>query len=84
MFFLIKHIAGQLYKLQDKVDAISPNNTLELEPTVDSSAIAVLSLKVHNMAERIKSLLDENHPVALGFNKDLDQLSILIDELLTY
>lgn len=66
------------------MDAISPNNTLEVEPTVDCSAIAVLSLKVHNMAERFKSLLDENHPVVLGFNKDLDQLSTLIAELLTY
>ncbi|MBU2970822.1 hypothetical protein KO527_15830 [Pseudoalteromonas sp. C2R02] len=116
VFFIIKHLTGQLYKLQDKVDAISPNNTLEVEQTADSSAIAVLSLKVHNMAERIKSLLDEkaymiravshdlrtpiakmqfrlemllqdldeNHPVVLGCNKDLDQLGTLIDELLTY
>jgi len=116
VFFIIKHLTGQLYRLHDKVDAISPNNILEIEQLADSNAIEQLTLKVHNMAERINILLDEKaymiravshdlrtpiakmhfrlemlldnldetHPVLLGCNKDLDQLSTLIDELLTY
>jgi len=116
VFFIIKHLTGQLYRLQDKVDAISPNNTLEAEQSADTNAIEQLTLKVHNMAERIENLLnekaymiravshdlrtpiakmqfrlemlledlDEKHPVVLGCNKDLDDLSTLIDELLTY
>ncbi|WP_170940484.1 ATP-binding protein [Pseudoalteromonas sp. NBT06-2] len=116
VFVIIKHLTGKLYQLHDKVDAISPNNTLEIEQSADTSALDLLTLKVHNMAERIKSLLDEKaymiravshdlrtpiakmqfrlemlladldekHPALLGCNKDLDQLSTLIDELLTY
>jgi len=116
VFFIIKHLTAQLHQLHDKVDAISPNNTLEVAQAEDSNAIEVLTLKVHNMTERIQSLLDEKaymiravshdlrtpiakmqfrlemlledldekHPVVLGCNKDLDQLSTLIDELLTY
>ena len=59
VFFIIKHLTAQLHQLHDKVDAISPNNTLEITQTEDNNAIEVLTLKVHHMTERIKSLLDE-------------------------
>lgn len=40
--------------------------------------------KMQFRLEMLLQDLDENHPVVLGFNKDLDQLSTLIDRLLTY
>ncbi len=70
VFFIIKHLARQLYQLQDKVDAISPGHLPE-ENTKDPNVIAQLTLKVQNMASRIEKLLNEKAYMIRAVSHDL-------------
>ncbi|WP_091991037.1 sensor histidine kinase [Pseudoalteromonas denitrificans] len=71
VFFIIKHLSYQLYKLQDKVDAISPSHLPINEQATDSNVIAQLTLKVQNMAQRIEKLLGEKAYMIRAVSHDL-------------
>jgi two-component system sensor histidine kinase RstB len=71
VMFSIKHLASRLYKLQDKVDAISPTYLQDFDQSNESDAITQLHLKIQNMASRIDKLLDEKTNMIRGISHDL-------------
>lgn len=71
VLFSIKHLTSQLHQLQDKVDAISPNEDSESDTRHKPDAITELNDKIQDMAERIDKLLGEKAHMIRGISHDL-------------
>lgn len=71
VMIIIKHLSNRLLKLQDKVDAISPNYLAVDEHTEKPDAIAQLHLKIQDMAARIEKLLSEKAYMIRAVSHDL-------------
>lgn len=72
VMLIIKHMAARLKKIQQQVDAISPDFPQVVKKGTDENdAITLLNVKIKSMAQRIQKLLDEKAYMIRAISHDL-------------
>lgn len=72
VMMIIKHMAARLRKIQQQVDAISPDfPNVANKGAGENDAITLLNVKIKSMAQRIQKLLDEKAYMIRAISHDL-------------
>ncbi|MDG1753161.1 MAG: ATP-binding protein, partial [Thalassotalea sp.] len=71
IMFIVGNLTRQLHSLQEKVDAISPEDNKQKSTIVSTNAINQLNEKIFAMANRIEKLLNEKAYMIRAVSHDL-------------